>query len=362
MGLEYIHSNKIIHHDIKPENLLLDDQGYIKISDFGIAKEFNINNERDTSGTPGYIAPEVLFSQKHSYLVDYYALGVLGYEFMLGTRPYVGRSRKDIKQEIVSKQVQINANEVPIGWSDLAADLFNNLIQRKPTMRLGINGLAEIKKHKWFNSINWTELFNRQLISPFTPFKEENFDNKYCNIEEKIGIDTKERYNKIKSNENYPHLFNFYTFDDVLVKELRKYATPSTNSTKSSPSEHVLKFPLAKSPKTVLKDTPEKTGLFVLNKRKANRKRELAKQNDNSLFSKDSLPLINSSCRSMQKSFSVKSTLQKDTSLFNNRKSIEKMFTFKKESPMILAKRASNNYFKLTLRYSGKEKANDKLK
>jgi len=93
MGLEYIHGNKIIHRDIKPENLVLDEQGYIKITDFGISRTFKKDNQNDTSGTPGYMAPEVMCRLPHSYEVDYYALGVLAYEFMLGKRPYVGRSR-----------------------------------------------------------------------------------------------------------------------------------------------------------------------------------------------------------------------------------------------------------------------------
>ena len=84
LGLEYIHSKSIIHRDIKPENLILDDKGYVHITDFGISKFFSTKNSHETSGTPGYMSPEVMRGQNHTAAVDFFALGVIGYEFMLG--------------------------------------------------------------------------------------------------------------------------------------------------------------------------------------------------------------------------------------------------------------------------------------
>ena len=84
MGLEYIHSKSVIHRDIKPENLVLDENGYVRITDFGIAKIFSNKNSSETSGTPGYMAPEVMNRQNHTLAVDYFAVGVIGYEFMMG--------------------------------------------------------------------------------------------------------------------------------------------------------------------------------------------------------------------------------------------------------------------------------------
>ena len=84
LALEYIHENNVLHRDIKPENLVLEDNGYVRITDFGIAKIFNKENSQETSGTPGYMSPEVMCGQNHTYLVDYFALGVMGYEFMYG--------------------------------------------------------------------------------------------------------------------------------------------------------------------------------------------------------------------------------------------------------------------------------------
>ena len=84
LGLEYIHSKSIIHRDIKPENLILDDKCYVRITDFGISKFFSTKNSHETSGTPGYMSPEVMRGQNHTAAVDFFALGVIGYEFMLG--------------------------------------------------------------------------------------------------------------------------------------------------------------------------------------------------------------------------------------------------------------------------------------
>lgn len=103
---------------------------------------------------------------------------IIGYEFIYWIRPYLGRGRKDMNQAIVSKQVQINSNEIPIGWSHLAAGLFNKLTQRNPTMGFGMNGIEEIKGHKWFTSINWNNLSNKQITSPSTLNQEANFKYK----------------------------------------------------------------------------------------------------------------------------------------------------------------------------------------
>lgn len=84
ISLEYIHSHAIIHRDVKPENILFDVQGYVKITDFGIARTYSPNNHNDTSGTPGYMAPEVVAGQQHGFTVDFFALGVIIHELMLG--------------------------------------------------------------------------------------------------------------------------------------------------------------------------------------------------------------------------------------------------------------------------------------
>ena len=103
LGLEYMHSQGVIHRDIKPENIVLEENGYCRITDMGIAKILRPENADDTSGTPGYMAPEVMCRQNHNQAVDYFALGVMGYEFMNGKRPYIGKSRKEIRDTIFAK-------------------------------------------------------------------------------------------------------------------------------------------------------------------------------------------------------------------------------------------------------------------
>ncbi|CAD8169789.1 unnamed protein product [Paramecium pentaurelia] len=167
VGLEYLHENNIIHRDIKPENLILDNQGYVRITDLGVAiKKTGENFE--TSGTPGYMAPEVIFRQDHGAAVDFFALGVICYEFMTGRRPYYG-NRREIREQILAKQVQIQrSNE---GWSNESIDFINMLLQRKPQ-----NRLIYPRQHKWFKNFSFELLIQKQLKAPFIPNNQDNFD------------------------------------------------------------------------------------------------------------------------------------------------------------------------------------------
>mmetsp|Transcript_7085 Transcript_7085/g.6936 ORF Transcript_7085/g.6936 Transcript_7085/m.6936 type:complete len:194 (+) Transcript_7085:172-753(+) len=115
IAFEYLHKNNIIHRDIKPENIVLDEAGYAHLTDFGIARVFQPENSNETSGTPGYMAPEVLCRQNHGFAVDYFALGVLAYEFMTGKRPYLGKDRKEIRDAILARQVQLKRSDIPEG-------------------------------------------------------------------------------------------------------------------------------------------------------------------------------------------------------------------------------------------------------
>ena len=98
LALEEVHGEKIIHRDIKPENLIFDNDGYLRLTDFGIARYVTPDNAKETSGTPGYMAPEVLCRNNHGLVSDFFAIGVIGYESMLGRRPYTGRTRHEIRE------------------------------------------------------------------------------------------------------------------------------------------------------------------------------------------------------------------------------------------------------------------------
>lgn len=94
--MEVLHSHCIVHRDIKPENIIFDSDGYLHLTDFGISRIVQGSELKDVSGTPSYMAPEVLMRRTHSFSVDTYALGVIMFEMMTGRRPYTGRSRKEV--------------------------------------------------------------------------------------------------------------------------------------------------------------------------------------------------------------------------------------------------------------------------
>ena len=225
-SLSYIHSKNIIHRDIKPENLVFDDRGYLHITDFGIAKIKSKNNKNETSGTPGYMAPEVMKGMNHTGSVDYFAVGVITYELMMGQRPYIGKNRKEIKEQMMSRQIYIEEEMIPFGWSEESADFINRLIVRKETKRLGFYNDLEIKNHPWFFDINFDELVKKKLEAPFLPkINHDNYDKNYCEEIEKIGFETNYRYNEFKANEHYEDIFcgfTFYNVDETLLKIYKK--------------------------------------------------------------------------------------------------------------------------------------------
>ena len=139
----------------------MDEKGYVRITDLGIARHMASENSQETSGTPGYMAPEVMCRQNHGVGVDYYAVGVIWYEFMMSKRPYLGRTRKDIRDAIFAKQIKIRKDNIPDNWSKEAADFINKLIERKPTNRLGNDGPEEVKQHKWLKGVDWNKLIDK---------------------------------------------------------------------------------------------------------------------------------------------------------------------------------------------------------
>ena len=219
LSLEYIHSNRIIHKDLKPENLIFDQEGYIHLTDFGISKQIpeNLNyiKDNDTSGTPGYTAPEILCNQYYNYSSDYFGLGIICYECMIGNRPYKGNNKKEVKENILSKQIQIKKFDIPIGWSNDAVDFINKCIQRKPNNRLGYNSILEIKNHKWIKNYDWCELYLHRLKPHFIPREGDNYSLN-GNLRKEIN-NTNELYNSFNGNKNFDIFkdYKYFSFDDV---------------------------------------------------------------------------------------------------------------------------------------------------
>ena len=222
-SLKYIHENNVIHRDIKPENLVLDDKGYLRVTDFGIAKYNTADNSSETSGTPGYMSPEVMNSENHSFTADFFAIGVIGFEFLMGYRPYNGKNRKEIKDKIFSEKVIIKPEQRQKGWSEDVIDFINKLLERDKTLRLGCNkGVEELKEHEWLKYYPWEELEQKILPAPFIPEQIDNFDKSYCESVEKITENTKLRYKKIFSSDAYQTAFVDFFFNKDIQKYVRK--------------------------------------------------------------------------------------------------------------------------------------------
>lgn len=113
-------------------------------------------------------------------------MGVIGYECMMGERPYKGKTRKDIRDQILCRQVQIKKYNIPDGWNEKAADFINKCIQRKPAQRIGYkNGTDELKAHPWFDDFDWNALANRRIQSQYVPdINIDNFDQNHVNNQE----------------------------------------------------------------------------------------------------------------------------------------------------------------------------------
>jgi len=225
LALEYIHSRNIIHRDIKPENLVFDENGYLYLTDFGVAKYWRADNSENTSGTPGYMAPEVLCHQNHSFSVDYYALGIMVVECMTGRRPHNGKSRKEIKEQIMAKQAVVKENMVIGEWSSEALDFCNRLIQRKREKRLGEEGISELKLHPWFRNFDWNALSAQTVRASYTPnLSEATFDRKNALKEDDPfnEEDLKQLRRKTIQNSFKGYEFNFLRTVRIAVQKDRE--------------------------------------------------------------------------------------------------------------------------------------------
>jgi len=177
IAFEFLHKKNIIYRDLKPENVLIDRTGHIKITDFGFAK--NLKNARKTlttCGTPECLAPEVILGLGQDKAVDFWALGILIYELLIGVTPFNAQSNKEIYQNIIKKKVLF-----PKKISSSAKDLILRLLEKDPKARLGCTklGIDEIKRHKWFSNIKWDKVANRTIKPPIEVQVTSENDLKY---------------------------------------------------------------------------------------------------------------------------------------------------------------------------------------
>ncbi|CAH8650615.1 unnamed protein product [Schistosoma intercalatum] len=168
-ALNYLHRRGIVYRDLKPENLLLDSQGFCKMTDFGFAKRIGYGNKTWTfCGTPEYVAPEVILNKGHDFTVDFWALGILMFELLTGTPPFTSSDPMKIYNIILKG---INTIEFPKSITRNAQCLIKKLCRDAPAQRLGArkSGIIEVKNHAWFEGFDWNGLIARTIQVPITP-------------------------------------------------------------------------------------------------------------------------------------------------------------------------------------------------
>uniref|UniRef100_A0A3Q1I3A7 non-specific serine/threonine protein kinase n=1 Tax=Anabas testudineus TaxID=64144 RepID=A0A3Q1I3A7_ANATE len=214
-ALDYLHSAKIVYRDLKLENLMLDKDGHIKITDFGLCKE-NITDAatmKTFCGTPEYLAPEVLEDNDYGRAVDWWGLGVVTYEMMCGRLPFYNQDHEKLFELILMEDIKL-----PRTLSTDAKSLLSGLLIKDPNKRLGggPDDAKEIMRHSFFSGVEWQDVYDKKLIPPFKPQVTSETDTRYFDEEftaQTITITPPEKFDEdgmdCLDNERRPHFPQF---------------------------------------------------------------------------------------------------------------------------------------------------------
>lgn len=166
LALNSMHEKKIAYRDLKPENLVFDERGYIKLVDLGLAKAITGGKTWTICGTPDYIAPEIILHEGHNQAVDCWAVGVLIYEMMTGTTPFADNDAMKVYQNILKHDIKI-----PNSFSRDVADIVKKLLHAQQSKRFGTlkGGLNAVMKHKWLTNQNFADLIAGKTKAPYVP-------------------------------------------------------------------------------------------------------------------------------------------------------------------------------------------------
>ncbi|XP_072345943.1 RAC-alpha serine/threonine-protein kinase isoform X2 [Scyliorhinus torazame] len=213
-ALDYLHSEKnVVYRDLKLENLMLDNDGHIKITDFGLCKEGIKDGAtmRTFCGTPEYLAPEVLEDNDYGRAVDWWGLGVVMYEMMCGRLPFYNQDHEKLFELILMEEIRF-----PRTLSPEAKSLLSGLLKKDPKQRLGggYDDAKEIMQDKFFTGIEWQDVYQKKLTPPFKPQVTSEMDTRYFDEEftaQIITITPPDRDGSMESidNERRPHFPQF---------------------------------------------------------------------------------------------------------------------------------------------------------